>query len=193
MLNIIVFYVDVVQLYLFVLLLQINSSGNCIEYISPVCDDLMGNSKLFGFNDSALAEDTLTAIVNITSENQTCAEDAKAFFCNATYRLCDNGVTFAPSSTECRRLQDDACKYEWNQLQAISPNLTNCSMYDFSCPNQFGRFCGDICLPLCTEFSQNSKGVTIFLTVVIGIFSNIVNILGGIVVFAVALSKCKSA
>jgi len=176
----------------FVHFLQTNSSGNCIEYISPVCNGLMGNSRLFGFNDSAIAEDTLTTIVNITSENQTCAEDAKAFFCSATYRSCDNGITFVPSSTECRRLQDSACKYEWSQLQAIFPNLTNCNLYDFSCPDQFGRFCGDMCLPLCTEFSQNSEGVTILLTVVIGIFSNIGNILGGIAVFAVAFFKGKT-
>ena len=175
-----------------VLLLQVNASGDCREYISPVCDGLMGNSRLFDFDDSAIAEDTLTAIVNITSENQICTEDAKTFFCSATYRSCDNGITFVPSSTECRRLQDDVCKNEWSQLQAISPNLTNCNMYDFTCPDQFGRFCGDTCLPLCTEFSQNSKGVTILLTIVIGIFSNIGNVLGGIAVFVVAFVKGKT-
>ncbi|XP_065890192.1 uncharacterized protein [Dysidea avara] len=169
-----------------------NASGDCEEHISSVCDGLMGNSKLSVFDDSITAEDTLATIVSITSDNQSCAEGAKAFFCNATYRSCDNGVTFVPSVEECHHLQSNVCSNEWSQLRSVSPNLTNCNMYDFTCPDQFGKFCGDKCLPLCTEFSQNSEGVTVLLTVVIGIISNIGNILGGIAVFAVAFSKGKT-
>jgi len=170
-------------------LLQVNASGDCIEYDSPVCGSLFG--KLSIFNNSMIADDTLAAIMNITSENQTCAEAATDFFCGATYRSCDNGITFVPSKSNCQLLQDE-CRYEWSQLQSVSPDLTDCSAYNFSCPDQFDVFCGDICLPLCTEFSQNSEGVTILLTVVIGIVSNVGNVIGGIAVFVVAFFKGKN-
>ena len=155
---------------------------------------MIENSQLFYFEDQDSAESDLSAIINITSSNQECADNALAFFCNATYRSCDD-VTFTPSREECEMLENNSCSSQWTQLQNISNVLTDCDMYNppisRTCPKQFRLSCNGSCIPLCSEFSQNPEAATIIVTVVIGVISNCGNLLGGALVFIFAFFRRK--
>ena len=101
-----------------------------------------------------------------------------------------------PSTEECEMLRNDSCSNQWPQLQNISSVLTDCSTYDppasRTCPKQFRPSYGGACIPLCSEFSQNNEAITILVSVVIGVISNCGNLIGGIVVFILALFRRKA-
>ena len=158
------------------------------NYSSQVCGTI-GISQLPNFLDQNSAESNLSAIFSITSSSQACANDTRSFFCNATYRSCED-VTLIPSREECRTLQDGVCSDQWAQLQNIS-SLSDCNLLPpkRSCPSQFRLLDNGDCIPLCTEFSQNREGATILVSVVTGVISNLVNIIGGIIVIIIALFR----
>ena len=157
------------------------------NYTSQVCGTL-GIGQLPNFLDQNSAESNLSAIFNITSSSSACANVARAFFCNATYRSCD--ITLIPSQEECRTLENGVCSNQWAQLQSIS-SLSDCSLLPptRSCPSHFRLSGNGACIPLCTEFSQNRDGTTILVSVVTGVISNLANIIGGIIVIIIALFR----
>ena len=152
------------------------------------------NSQLFYFEDQSSADSNLSAIFGTTSLSQDCASDARVFFCNATYRSCEDD-TLVPSIEECEVLKNGTCSGLWTQLQNISV-LSNCSLYkppvSQTCPDQFHQSINGTCIPSCSEFSQNSEGATIIVSVVTGVISNCANILGGIIVFIFAFVRRES-
>lgn len=162
----------------------------CTTYSSQKCGNV--TSQLFYFQDQKSAESDLSAIFNITSTSQDCANSALEFFCNATYRSCDD-VTFAPSINKCEMLKNESCSNLWTQLQNVSV-LTDCNMYrppvSRTCPKQFRPSCDGTCVPLCTEFSQDSEG-TIIASLVTAVISNFANLIGGIIVIVIAFFKRK--
>jgi len=162
-------------------------------YASQVCGD-MQNSQLFHFDNQVSAESDLSAIFNITSSSQDCANKAMTFFCNATYRLCTD-ATSTPSTEECEMLANNSCISQWSRLQNISI-LAKCSIYNpppiRTCPDQLQPSCDGACVPICSEFSQNSEGATILVTVITGVISNCGNVVGGILVFVIAFFKRKT-
>ena len=161
-------------------------------YDSQTCGEL-GNSWLFYYEDQDSAESDLSAIINVTSSDQDCSNLALAFFCNATYRSCANTMLIPPSTKECEMLRNDSCSNQWAQLQNISSVLTDCNTYaSRTCPEQFRPACGGACIPLCNEFSQNSEGVTILVSVVTGVVSNFTNLIGGIIIFIIAFFRRKT-
>ena len=154
---------------------------------------MIENSQLFHFEDQKLADSNLSAIFDIiTSLSQDCANDARAFFCNATYRSCED-TTLTLSTEECEMLRNGTCSGQWTQLQNISV-LSDCSLYKppVTCPDQFRQSCSGACIPLCSEFSQNSEGTTIVINVITGVISNCGNIIGGIIVFIFAFFRRES-
>ena len=135
----------------------------------------------------------MSAIINVTSSSQGCNILAPAFFCNATYRSCDD-TTLIPTTEECEMLRNDSCSNQWAQLQNISSSLTDCDTYppaSRTCPKQFRLSSDGICIPLCSEFSQNNEAITILISVVVGAISNCGNLIGGIVVFVLAFFRRK--
>ena len=150
---------------------------------------------MFYYEDYDSAESDLSAIINVTSSDQNCANLAPAFFCNVTYRSCDD-ATLTPSTEECEMLRNDSCSSQWAQLQNISSVLTDCNTYDppatRTCPKQFRLSNSGACIPLCSEFSQNNEGITILVSVVVGVISNCGNLIGGIVVFVLAFFRRKA-
>ena len=149
------------------------------------------NSQLFYFEDQISADSNLSAVFNITSLSQDCANDVRAFFCNATYRSCED-TTLMPSTEECEMLKNGTCSGQWTQLQNISV-LSDCGLYKPSlsrtCPDQFRQSCDGACMPLCSEFSQNNEGATILVSVITGIISNCGNCIGGILIIIFAFFR----
>lgn len=156
---------------------------------------MIENSELFYFEDQHSANSNLSAIFNITSSSSKCAANAMMFFCHAVYRSCEN-VTLTPSETECEMLANDSCSSQWAMLQNVSSVLTDCGTYappvPRTCPKQFRPSCNGGCIPLCSEFSQNSEGATIVVTLVTGIISNSLNIIGGVLLLIIAFYRRKA-
>ena len=159
--------------------------------MSQECGMIENSQLFFYFEDQSSADSNLSAIFSITSLSQDCANDARAFFCNATYHSCGD-ETLVPSIEECEMLKSGTCSGQWTRLQNISV-LSDCGLYEPpTCPDQFRPSCGGTCIPLCSEFSQNSEGATIIVSVVTGIISNCANILGGIIIFIFAFVRRES-
>jgi len=152
----------------------------------------MENNSIFsGFAENQeTAEEKLSNIFNITSSNAQCNVSATNFFCKAAYRSCDSELI--PETNECIQLQE-SCKDQWSQIQHVSPTLTCCNLYqpNFTCPDQFDKFCG-ICSPLCSEFSQYSKGITVAIDVIIGMATIVGILIFGGIVFVLAFFKRKT-
>lgn len=152
---------------------------------------MIENSQLFHFEDQNLADSNLSAIFGIISSSPDCANDARTFFCNATYRSCED-ATLVPSTEECEILKNGSCSSQWTQLLNISV-LSDCGLYvSRTCPDQFRQSRDGVCIPLCSEFSQNSEGATIIVSVVTGVISNCANIIGGIIIFILAFIRRDS-
>ena len=135
----------------------------------------------------------MSAIINVTSSDQDCTNLAPAFFCNATYRSCANAMLVPPTTRECEMLRDNSCSSQWAQLENISLVLTDCNTYaSRTCPEQFRLACDGTCIPLCSEFSQNNAGITILVSVVTGVISNLTNFIGGIIIFILAFFRRKT-
>jgi len=129
-------------------------------------------------------------IVSGCSDNNT----AMSFFCKAGYRTCSPfDGTNLPTFNECETLRDDTCREQWTDLQRNYSTVTCCNGYDlnFTCPDQFDRFCG-ICAPVCHEFSQHSEATTIGIDVIIAIAMIGGNFIFGIIVFVSAFFKRKT-
>ncbi|XP_065891161.1 uncharacterized protein [Dysidea avara] len=167
--------------------------ASCANHTSEACGIDMRFSQLspLMMNDSNATESNLSSIFSIASGNQVCLDSVADFFCNASYRPCDMESVFVPSEEECVELEN-VCTDEWDEIQRMSPVLANCTLYrSLTCPDQFGIFCGDVCLPLCSEFSQNTATLTTLVIASFGITSFFL-IISGIIVFVVAALKRKS-
>ncbi|XP_065891156.1 uncharacterized protein [Dysidea avara] len=169
--------------------------ASCANHTSEACGIDVRFSQLspLMMNDSNATESNLTSIFSIASGNQACLDSINDFFCNASYRPCDIKSVFVPSVEECKGLEN-VCTDEWDQIQRVSPVLVNCTLYaprNLTCPDQFGIFCGGVCLPLCSKFSQNTTAMTALVIASFGITSFFL-IISGIVVFVVAALKHKS-
>lgn len=143
--------------------------------------------------NATVIESNLTSIFTISFDNQSCLDSVKEFFCNASYRSCDDESVFAPSVDQCEKVQN-VCVNDWDKIQRVSPVLSDCDLYaprNITCPDQFELFCDSYCLPLCSEFSQNSGALTIVLMSVIGTSVFFVFITG-VFVFIVAFFKRES-
>ena len=97
-----------------------------------------------------------------------------------------------PTTRECEMLRDNSCSSQWAQLENISSVLTDCNTYARTCPEQFRPACDGTCIPLCNEFSQNNAGITILVSVVTGVISNLTNLIGGIIIFIFAFFRRKT-
>jgi len=109
--------------------------------------------------------------ISTTFKNDECTNAALPFLCNATFSLCSDDSFVADLNNECIQVRDNNCTIEWRVLEnmfdfpipscesfALDGNLTFAKAPSPTCPDQFGLFCGSVCLPLCKDFSQYSEG-----------------------------------
>jgi len=127
-----------------------------------------------------------------------CYTDSLSFFCDTAIALCNNDDELLPSIDECIEVRDNNCSSEWRSTESlINVTLPDCNSFDnvtnltFSkapfrlCPDQFGKFCGSLCAPLCTELPLYSDGViTAFRVSITALY--IVNLIG----FLITLFMC---
>ena len=124
--------------------------------------------------------------------NSYCLEVAHGHlnvFCQAL-NICNNGNgVFHVKVALCQRVGQKICTAEWRILEFNnrSEELIDCSMFgetDYpNCTEQFDLANnGSVCLPLCKEFSQHGKTLT-DAVVALSAFCQVVNVLGGIIVF----------
>ena len=137
-----------------------------------------------------------------------CRNSFLSFLCANFLKPCDindfSAKAMQPTASECKEIRDDICFSEWKLLE-LSPYadyLPNCSAYSDSddsmekrpkpvCNEQFGLFCDSLCVPLCTEFSQNSDGLTL-LQDILFIFAAVSSLIGGAIVIIIAIYRRDS-
>ena len=142
--------------------------------------------------------DTYTSIVT-----EECREATKPFICRYVFPPCDDDGSYQLiSKDECLYIQHDVCVSEWLIALSIAPELVpNCEQLsstsdedieesdkDFEqlssltntteCAENFGLFCDNKCLPLCSKFSQYNE-ITTTRRKNFDIFAAIVAIVGG--------------
>ena len=146
-------------------------------------------------SDAMFALESLYA-VRLLDLSTRCYSDSLSFFCDTAIALCYNDNELLPSSDECIEVRDNNCSSEWRSTESLlNVTLLDCDSFDDvtnltfseapfrSCPDQFGIFCGSLCLPLCNELPLYSDGVIIGYRVCF-IILYIVNLLGFLITLA---------
>jgi len=136
--------------------------------------------------------------------NDQCSSSAVPFFCNATYSLCGDDTYMMDISEECVQVRDNDCAIEWRVLEnffgALIPdcgsfsedgNLSFSKAPELNCSNQFDVFCGSMCLPVCSEFSQMSEGATVTSNVLTILFE-VIGIISGVVTLIACIFNRKT-
>ena len=128
--------------------------------------------------------------------NPFCAKATYNVFCKAL-QSCNSGTDQIARNILCTIVRQNLCTAEWRILEVNnrSEGLIDCYGYGETttpnCTEQFDLADGDsVCLPLCKEFSQHGEQYT---DAVVGLygFVNLLNVLGGIVVFIACVVNRK--
>ena len=139
--------------------------------------------------------------------NDQCAEVVLPFLCQYMHPPCDgNGSVNLISQEQCSYIRDVVCAGEWRLVMATSSssflpvcehfsnvdnitddNTTQTTPQPLQCHYQFKEYCG-ACRPLCGKFSQ-FKAETRLTQKAILIFSAVIAIIGGFLVFVVAIIR----
>jgi len=140
--------------------------------------------------------------VNTALNNDQCNSLAVPFFCNATLSLCGDDSYTMDISEECVQVRDNDCAIEWRVLENFfDASIPDCgSFYEdgnlsfskaplLNCSDQFDVFCGSMCLPLCSEFSQLSHNAAVTSNVLTILFETIGLIGGAITLIACVLNR----
>ena len=96
-------------------------------------------------------------------------------------------------SEECEQVRDNDCPIEWRVLEnffgvpipsceSFSENgtLTFSEAPPLNCSDQFDVFCGSLCLPLCSEFSQISHNAAVTANALTILFE-VIGLIGGVI------------
>lgn len=182
-----------------------NQIGECQSYSTEICDgNIQQDSKLALFNNLYVGQVNLIAILNISISTKNCNNNPVFYYCTEVnmcneinYLHIESQSLFLSSAQDCIKFKDDMCEDRWNEIQETSSNLSNCSTYYIQnesnpmCPDQFGTFCSNLCLPLCHEFSQNENSVTYAIDSLIKINFFIANLIGCLVIVKSILRRKK--
>lgn len=152
--------------------------------------------------------------------SKECKEATKPFICHYVFPVCDDdGSYHSVTKDECLHLQNNICVTEWLLAMSIVPHLVpNCELLNnpdmdenfqrsdenfeqlninntgvesnINCPQNFGLFCNDKCLPLCSQFSQYNEATT-KIRKTFDIFAAILAITGGTLCIIITLIKRK--
>ena len=140
--------------------------------------------------------------VTTALNNDQCSSSAVPFFCNATYSLCGDDTYMMDISEECVQVRDNDCAIEWRVLENFfGASIPDCGSFSengnlsfskapkLNCSDQFDVFCGSMCLPVCSEFSQLSHGAAVTSNVLTILFQAIGLIGGAITLIACVLNR----
>ncbi|XP_065889662.1 uncharacterized protein [Dysidea avara] len=173
---------------------------------------VLDNPIVDGLKDGLFRETAKSLRTSLTSDE--CRDKLMSFMCAFFNTPCNVNSSEArlvsPTGDECREVRDELCVLEWQLLErSISQvpgaeqfniRLPNCSEFDgeienetaiVQCADQFGKFCGFFCLPLCEEFSQNSDG-SILLQDILFIFAAVSSLIGGTIVIIISIYRRTS-
>jgi len=142
--------------------------------------------------------------LNTALNNDQCNSSAVPFFCNATLSLCGDDSYTMDISEECEQVRDNDCAIEWRILENLfDASIPDCGSFSeghdlsffkaplLNCSDQFDVFCGSMCLPLCSEFSQTSHGATVTSTALTILFE-IIGIISGVVTLIACIFNRKT-
>ena len=122
--------------------------------------------------------------------NDQCSEALIQFFCNAINVFDSDDFNLIK---ECLTLRDNKCAAEWRFVENFfdvllpscdsfnrSVNFTLARAPILNCPENFGVFCGSLCLPLCAEISLFNDAATVAYKV-LNIILHAMSIIAGVV------------
>jgi len=127
-------------------------------------------------HSALISEEDVVAFFNAldTQSTPSCIEASKPFICQYVFPTCDNNGDYElVTEDQCLYVQNEACPMEWLLAMSLFPNLIpDCRLLNSSggygivldnssiqCPDNFKLFC-DLCLPLCSSFSQYDNATT---------------------------------
>jgi len=189
---------------------------NCSQY-EGICSIHLNklttpNNKITTMINNDITEQQLSQIFSILKDfstliNKKCASIVMPFLCQYAYPPCDgNGSVQFITQEQCINIRDEVCASEWKFVMAtnLGSLLPICEIFGNNnslitkekvsvspkCHYQFKEFCG-VCLPLCSAFSQYPDQIRLSEKIVI-LTASILAIIGGIIVFIVAVIRQKT-
>jgi len=143
----------------------------------------------------------ISAVYNNAERNGLCAKNGSQFFCEAVNFLCDGSINSSiPLNEECGRVRDDYCVVEWRIIESLlNLSLPNCSIFNEDtnqtvsyspqspCPDNFRRFCGSLCFPLCGEPILTENLEDVYNIMLICLY--FINLTGGVITLIASIIR----
>ena len=130
--------------------------------------------------------------INLPSSYEYCGKRVEKLFCDALMECSNESYV---KDIVCQQIRQEYCTAEWRMLDVYNQTdgLINCEEYEdtapLKCNDQFDLANnGTTCLPLCAKFSQYTEAYTTP-RVVVYVFAELTNIIGGIIIIAVSFKK----
>ena len=187
--------------------MQVNlgSMQNNISYsFLDICQSISLN-HIYLFDNCTVPEAVaINAVYDSGEGNSLCTNNGLQFFCEAVNFLCDGSFNTSMSlSEECIQVRDNHCAAEWRVVEGfLNLSLPDCSSFDeganltisdapqLPCPNNFARFCGSLCFPVCGEPILAEDLEDVYNIMSISFY--VINLIGGVITLIASIIKRKT-